>query len=284
MGLHHYNVPREPRVHLPQRHFATRLGRHPSIQGADGLRHHVEFRIHGVFGQRPHHPAATLHLARLRAAVLRSGSWLGHREFGGKVRVFKKHWTCSLETLEKGRYHTLLLTVFCHDHLGHILGTLIFAPPISGLFKPWSVVLLAAGSELSSNLGFVGESWLALRASPGPDDATERDTDRRIRRRHCLGASGMVFGVTAALTCLSPTARIFRFIPLWFLVPSLVVNDIWDGYGTPQGLRARYRTELEAEKTGVAFSGSKVDSAANLAGAAFGVLFALVKRRLGFRL
>ncbi|KAK7934518.1 hypothetical protein PG985_000013 [Apiospora marii] len=207
-----------------------------------------------------------------------------------RVRVFKKHWTCSLEILEKGRYHTLLLTVFCHDHLGHILGTLIFAPPMlgvalrSGLFKPWSVVLLAAGSELASNLGFVGESWLALRASPSPDDATEREIDRRIRRRHCLGASGMVFGVTAALTCLSPTTRIFRLVPLWFFAPSLVVDDIWDGYGSPQGLRARYRTELEAEKTGVAFSGSKVDSAANLAAAALGVLFALVKRRLGSRL
>ncbi|KAK8063130.1 hypothetical protein PG996_007782 [Apiospora saccharicola] len=159
----------------------------------------------------------------------------------------------------------------------------------SGLFKPWSVVLLMAGSEIASNSCFVGEGWLGLKASPpGPeDDATEQEIDRRLRRRGCLGASGMVFGVMATLTCLSPTTRIFRFVPLWLFVPFLVGSDVWDGYGTWQSIRARVRQDIEETKRSEVRSESKRDSAdhaAHLAGAAFGVFFALLKWRLGSRL
>ncbi|KAK8112383.1 hypothetical protein PG984_012909 [Apiospora sp. TS-2023a] len=215
-------------------------------------------------------------------------------DLGEVVLDFKGHWTCSLENLEKGRYHTLLLTVFAHSNVVHLLSTLVLTPHLlslafrSCLFKPWSVVLLMAGSEVASNLGSVGRAWLALRASPpDPEDATmEREINECIRRRGCLGASGMFSGVTAALACLYPTARLLRFVPLWLFVPCLMLSELRSGF-PPQGLREGFRKDMEAKKRSEVRSESKRDSAdhaAHLAGAAFGVFFAILKWRLGSRL
>lgn len=206
------------------------------------------------------------------------------------VRSFREHWVCSLENLGQGRYHTLLLAVIAHGDLGHLLGALAFTPPMlslafrSCLFKPWSVVLLAAGSGVASNFVTVGEGWLALRASPpDPEDATtEKEIDQRIYRTGCLGASGMFYGVTAALTCLYPTARVFRFVPLWLFAPGLMGKDVWDG--TWEGRRARVRKHIEAERAGVAPAGIRTNHTAHLAGAVFGVFFAVLKLSLGSRL
>lgn len=195
-----------------------------------------------------------------------------------------------MENLERGRCHTLLLTVFTHNHLGHLLSTLIFAPHVlsltfrSCLFKPWYVVILMAGSEIASNLGTAGKAWLALRASPpNPEEATtEKEIDEQIYRRGGAGASGMISGVTASLAYLYPTARLFRFVPLWIFVPWLILSDFWGE--SREGTREHFRKQIEAERTGVGLSGSNVNHTAHLSGAAIGVFFALLKRRLGSRL
>ncbi|KAK8112385.1 hypothetical protein PG984_012911 [Apiospora sp. TS-2023a] len=226
-------------------------------------------------------------------------------EFMGK---FREHSCSSLDNLYSGRYHALVISAFVHGGMKHLLSCIVsIAFLLSRAFGYGltlrSVVLLAAGSQVASELATLGQQWLALRASPDPEDpddpeyvTVEKEIAYAIRKTQSIGSSGVCFGLAAALAYLCPEDKLLRYIFFVLYTPSWLVVPLWPfaplrlaiplllwakaSKVSRQDLRRAYREGLEAMRAGIAPT-PDVDHAAHLGGAVFGVIFALVKLTLG---
>ncbi|KAK7993076.1 hypothetical protein PG991_016255 [Apiospora marii] len=203
----------------------------------------------------------------------------------------RDHWHFSLQNWSEGRYHTALSSVFCHRDLQHLAQGAIMVPYLLNLafrcgFSPGAVVVLTVGSQLACSAGDAVYSRSSLPTatnSPGQDRRIpQSNIDGLIRARRSMGSSGVLFGVATALACLHPTAQMIGGIPLWPVMPLLLCTDM-AGMLWQDQRRDTQRVVENGSRTGRGRSGDR-SSAGHLAGAAFGLVFALVKFRLGSRL
>ncbi|KAK8063131.1 hypothetical protein PG996_007783 [Apiospora saccharicola] len=209
---------------------------------------------------------------------------------------FLSHWVWSLENMRNRRYHTLLTCCIYHKTWNHFLANgiclsaLLFIAVVDGGLTPWSVAILATGSGLAASLGALAleQSYLLSASSPDDDpgcDELDVVIDRLIYTSEGMGASGIVSGFAAALPWLlcPQTTRQLLLALVW-------LNFLYQIYSDVLGLaredvRGHYRKSLEE---GRAADGSvtvttlplRVGYAAHLGGAAFGLLFALVKLKI----
>ncbi|CZR58805.1 uncharacterized protein PAC_08697 [Phialocephala subalpina] len=171
-----------------------------------------------------------------------------------KLEDFRRNFVLSWEGIQNGRYYTLLTSTLMHNGIGHIafnmLGLYSFAPSIIALFGLAPFTTLFVGSAIT---GGVVQYWLWNR--------------NKEYRGAAVGASGALFGIITALTCVMPKHSImlmFIPMPMWVAAGISVAASV-------AGLQGYW--------------GQGIGHADHLGGMAFGVVFwALVLRRrpLGF--
>lgn len=166
-----------------------------------------------------------------------------------KLAEFHKNFVLSWEGIQNGRYYTLLTSAFMHNGFGHLafnmVGLYSFAPQIITLFglSPFSVLFV--GSAIT---GGVVQYWLW--------------NENKEYHGAAVGASGALFGILTALTCVMPRQSImlmFIPMPMWVAAGISVVASV-------AGLQGYW--------------GQGIGHADHLGGMAFGAVFwALVLRR-----
>lgn len=230
-------------------------------------------------------------LHRANMAMAAKGREETTAELMKRTDHLRNNWHLSLRNWSKGRYHTALSSVFCHSDLKNLAQGAILAPYFLNLaFKcglsPWAIVVLTVGSQLACNAGEAGLSRVALRvrrASPSrKNQALENKVDNAIRRRGSSGSGGVLFGVATALAYLHPTAQMIGgvplLVPLWPVIPLLLCTDL--GLLLRYGLKRDVRRVLETSRS----RSGGMGSFGHVAGAEFGLLFAILKFRLGLRI
>lgn len=213
------------------------------------------------------------------------------QEARGKLRddFLVRHWALSLESMSKGRYYTLITSIFYHPERGHfgnngtVLSVLLYIAFGCG-WTPWSAAILALGSGLAACLGVLAQFHLALQASPDspePGDSMEAEIDYQLYTGKFCGASGVLCGFSTALPLLSPQARGLLLMPLWLLFFRSLGLEAYAFLQSRSDTRGVFRRILGQRLTGQHASFSHFSQAGHLAGAAFGLGFALVKLLLG---
>ncbi|KAI1414204.1 hypothetical protein F5Y13DRAFT_18259 [Hypoxylon sp. FL1857] len=172
------------------------------------------------------------------------------------IKYMLDNYTLNMKNLREGRWYTILSSTISHINLAHLVFNMISfnaftrcAVEIAGLRAP-TILLLGLGSAVASG-GASILNWYRK----GTYDAG------------CLGASGVVSGIGAAMACIVPNQPFNILfipvgIPLWVLMVGYIT---YDSYGLSH-----------PEK-------SNIGHAAHLGGAAFGVLYYVFGFRLRLR-
>lgn len=142
-----------------------------------------------------------------------------------KLKEFQKNFVMTWEGIQNGRHYTLLTSTLMHNSLGHIAFNMLalygFAPSIITLFGLQPFTILFVGSAVT---GGVVQYWLWNK--------------NKDYQGAAVGASGAIFGIITALTCVMPRHSIllmFVPMPMWAAAGISVVASVagLQGYWGP---------------------------------------------------
>lgn len=175
--------------------------------------------------------------------VLVYAAWHSTGEAGAELMA--GHFLVSLDHLRDGRVWTLLTSAFSHIEPGHLLLNMfalwMFGRDIALRWGQLTFVQLVVVGGILASLGHVTYSWLTGDPTPA------------------LGASGAVMALAAAYAVLYPRRRLYLFgafpAPAALMIAGFAVIDVM----------------------GAVSGGSRIAHAAHLAGAGYGLAYALLR-------
>lgn len=139
-----------------------------------------------------------------------------------------EHFALSLYNLQHGRWWTLFTMTFSHTDSAHLLINMVtflaIAPSMLALTGATSFFGLYLGASLATGFASVASRWYLL-------------PPEQLARFDAIGASGSVYALVTAFTCVHPTATFLLFVvlptPAWAVVGGIFAYDAYRAAMTP---------------------------------------------------
>ncbi|PWY97453.1 rhomboid-domain-containing protein [Testicularia cyperi] len=157
-----------------------------------------------------------------------------------------KHFMCSMQNLQEGRWWTLLTSSLAHRDPMHILFNMVtlgfMAPPVLALTGPSTFLALYFGGSLVSNVVSLLAKTLLH--------------DGQHARVPSMGASGSIYALMTTFACVHPHATFLIFFvlpaPAWAVVGGIFAYDAFRSFAEP-GIRTDTAGHVGGILTGLLF-------------------------------